>query len=318
MSINNIDIVTIDIGDAIPNLSTDDIVNVVIFNKFGDVFSDDGKANGGVPMYSINTYIRPKIPVGKVLGEGSFGQVIASGDHVLKQFRAKRMYELERDNVKSVIELLNKTNSTFVDKYTLLMNTSSDVFDDVNLSIKYKNCFGPTVHEYLAKSKKFTLNIKVPVYKELFFKTARALLVVNHVMNNRGWCHCDIKPQNLMVCENGYGQMNVRVIDFGLSMFSKCDGESELYTRKFWQSLNYMEELEHGLLQRFDEKFMSELWKTIKQSSDISNRICGNDMFAIGLTLAMIYTDGMGDLITADATRNGTDPRRPLIIWTDR
>lgn len=225
-------------------------------------------------------------------GKGAFGEVKQDTSNSRLVVKTPVSYwspfksQLARTSIiKEQIKLsfLNNIDKSVREKYTLLLPSYSR---DANQPIiKFKACNGVNLVSYLESLN--GENEKDERLK-LFKQSIDGLLLVSHELYRFGFSHCDIKPNNLMVCRDG-----VKVIDFG----NIAKGENDcIGTPKY-----YPENVNDFLL--FAEVYSAKKQKNVvsptclqilkKINSSLSKEATFNyytrDLYAIGITLAIIY-----------------------------
>jgi serine/threonine protein kinase len=297
------------------------------------------------------------MPKGKWLGRGSFGTVyedIDPKDHMIANTVTKKFHpkddrsESNSESTKSIknsqmntdykqnyaeelSSLLKITKAadaksdfkTILENYTLLLPYayySELPLADSTYDIKYKNCLGMGIYEYMEKVIQITSkkeNLQKSWLKDIFVMTGTACLNVVHGLQT--YCanvnHCDLNWRNVMYCDRG-GRASVRVIDFGLANetckvntdFSRLENISIGHPVSYWYGVDHdipdVPERKVQLLQHFNKSIqftptdtwkndymtvlrnLLELHKSDPKKFEIHKY---DDMFAIGLMLSLIY-----------------------------
>lgn len=186
-----------------------------------------------------------------VLGQGAFGEIVDIGnDRVSKRFGS--WYDMHRelksmDAVAAAISGDAAKRAVFK-RHTLILDKREVIDSDPTFSINYRLCRGArTLSDYLASLSRLGLDgerasrrpwvekrigdLERSLRDRLFVDVAHAVLSVLSAM--RPVCHCDVKPDNIMVCEDG-GAMAVKLIDFGVASRKVCKGMTYQYHPSFF------------------------------------------------------------------------------------
>ena len=114
---------------------------------------------------------------------------------------------------------------------------------------------------------------------DLYDLVATATFAVLSEMQELGVMHCDIKPENIMICKNDDGIQSARIIDFGVSSLPSmtCNG----YTAEYHPTLRDVNKAK----QHFSSSYGLNITDLMQGSTYESAQ---PDMYALGLTLATI------------------------------
>lgn len=180
------------------------------------------------------------------IGYGQFGDVYriiergVSADYVIKRFQRNESYEKERDVImqfrkeaKGNLEL-----KKLLDEYTLIM-LNDDPFEKDG-EIRYLNCFGTTLKQYMTKMPVFFNIQQKSTTRTLLLPIAVATMTTcltllagfeKHQCANR--YHNDLHLGNLMLCLRDKLE-NVRIVDFG---------RADTHYRRFYYSASGSDKL---------------------------------------------------------------------------
>jgi serine/threonine protein kinase len=179
---------------------------------------------------------------------------------------------------------------------------------------------GMNLHEILR-----SMNAEKKQYYKHYSQTAIFDMVAvagTHVLSElhaAGICHCDIKPGNIMLCEDNtdQGVMTARIIDFGSSTTERvCKFGSDLFVpyRKY-QSIVYDEiNTIYGVNFDMIPNMIPNMEGIVGSSKGIRSNLY-KDKFALGLTLGIIlgHTSDDGDKLRKYFCKSLMDD----IDWTE-
>ncbi len=243
-----------------------------------------------------NTNVKPKPKIANAnpnvyLGKGAYGSVWGSqrGQYVKKVEHAKTVKpDDEREaRAKCAFHYRNTVRRTLGDllrkKYTLLFR-DEDKYD--------RMCNGQTLRAYLSGKAKTDM-------KKLFHVTAETLLNVLPVLNAQGIFHDDIKPENMMLCEDPHDlKSNVKIIDWDARLDDFL--ATPRYAIGFGLNRVYRRERDiDDKIKDIDDK-IKDIDDKIKEIDDIS-KVVSNwkvpcDYFAAAFTLFEIAVQNRDDI----------------------
>ena len=277
----------------------------------------------------------------KVKGRGNFGTVRKLGNSMFVAKEANRGIPSSyiSDEKKSVDALIEKMNHDIRQAYTLLVTDEETrakpskkgvmsmikFWDkprsgeeelklrkkDPQVIILSKLCDGQELL-HLLKNGKFN-------FETTFDSVAEACINVVSDMHRIKKFHCDIKPENVMMCAVGGGKPTARIIDFGL-MGAHCNVSG---------TPCYNPYLEGPRIKKYTDACYFKMMMAIAKTNKVNP-----DIFAIGHTLAIVccaianrfewplttklslttISAARRDIVTLMMTRQGTDG---IILKTD-
>ena len=224
-------------------------------------------------------------------GQGTFGKVqqnaTRSGlvvktpvDYLLPSKRAMARSSINQEHHK--LMLLNKLDDAVREKYTLLLPRYNAIKNTNSSGITFKHCKGKNLIDVLE-------NLQQRERLEIAVKSIEALLYVCNELFKLGYSHCDIKPNNMMVCED-----NIKIIDFGSISKSKlsCNGTPMFYPENAVLFLTFLNKYDGGKNHISVSPKTIHILQSVAQSlnyKDAGSSTFTRDLYAIGLTLAIIY-----------------------------
>ncbi|MCD7446934.1 hypothetical protein HAX54_018905 [Datura stramonium] len=170
----------------------------------------------------------------KVLGAGSYGTVSLATplmEHSLTLFAAVKSAEVARSSslqVEGQILDMLRGSEYVVECFgeDISIENGKHTY---NLLLEY--AAGGTLHDLIQKSN--TKSKAMIRESEAAYYAFQLLRGISHV-HRRGFIHCDLKPDNILVFPRGHGIVDVKLADFGLSL--RSTGENETHT--YWDSSN--------------------------------------------------------------------------------
>lgn len=229
-------------------------------------------------------------------GQGAFGKVqqnaTRSGlvvktpvDYLFPFKRAMARSSINQEHHK--LMLLNNIDQKVREQYTLLLPRYNATQNANSSGITFKHCNGKNLIDVLEdiqqkdNEKQERLRIAIQFIE--------ALLNVCDELFKLGYSHCDIKPNNIMLCKD-----DVKVIDFGnisKNHFS-CNGTPMFYPENAIVFLTFLNQYKGGKSNiSVSPKTMHTL-QSVAQSVNYKgagSSTFARDLYAIGLTLAIIY-----------------------------
>ena len=156
----------------------------------------------------------------KVLGKGSFGQVLKAFDHKTQQHVALKMVRNEKRFHKQAVEEIrilehlrkqdkdNNCNIVHLTEHFLFRNHVCITFELLSMNL----------YELIKKNKFQGFSLA------LVRKFAHSILLCLDVLYRNRIIHCDLKPENILLKQPG--RSGIKVIDFG----SSCYEHQRVYT----------------------------------------------------------------------------------------
>jgi len=184
----------------------------VFYEKISGEFGFDDL--DGCYKFVLHDHIGYRYEVIKILGRGSFGQVVKAYDHKLKEFVAlkivrndARFFHQAKKEVKILEHLLredkkDEANIVHIKNSLIFRNHMCIVFELMSINL-YE----------LAKKHNFR-GFKIQLVKNFAISISSAL----NLVHKNQIIHGDLKPENILLKHNG--RPNIKVIDFGSSVFT--------------------------------------------------------------------------------------------------
>jgi len=179
-------------------------------------FDDD---SGSYQMVS-HDHVAYRYEILKVLGKGSFGQVLKAYDHKTQQHVALKMVRNEKRFHKQAVEEIkilehlkkqdkdNNCNIVHLTEHFLFRNHVCITFELLSMNL----------YELIKKNKFQGFSLA------LVRKFAHSILLCLDVLYRNRIIHCDLKPENILLKQPG--RSGIKVIDFG----SSCYEHQRIYT----------------------------------------------------------------------------------------
>ncbi|CDI97248.1 dual specificity [Echinococcus multilocularis] len=179
-------------------------------------FDDDH----GSYLHTAHDHIAYRYEVLKIIGKGSFGQVVKAFDHKTNTFVGLKMVRNERRFTKQaaeeirILELLreqdvdNSRNIVHLLEHFTFREHVCMTFELLNINL-YE----------LIKRNEFK-GFPLPLVR----KFAHSILVCLDMLHRNKIIHCDLKPENILLKQQG--RSGIKVIDFG----SSCFEDQNIYT----------------------------------------------------------------------------------------
>ncbi|VDM32294.1 unnamed protein product [Hydatigera taeniaeformis] len=179
-------------------------------------FDDDH----GSYLHTAHDHIAYRYEVLKIIGKGSFGQVVKAFDHKTNTFVGLKMVRNERRFTKQaaeeirILELLreqdvdNSRNVVHLLEHFTFREHVCMTFELLNINL-YE----------LIKRNEFK-GFPLPLVR----KFAHSILVCLDMLHRNKIIHCDLKPENILLKQQG--RSGIKVIDFG----SSCFEDQSIYT----------------------------------------------------------------------------------------
>lgn len=179
-------------------------------------FDDD---SGSYQMVA-HDHISYRYEILKVLGKGSFGQVLKAYDHKTQQHVALKMVRNEKRFHKQAVEEIrilehlkkqdkdNSSNIVHLTEHFTFRNHVCITFELLSMNL----------YELIKKNKFQGFSLA------LVRKFAHSILMCLDMLHRNRIIHCDLKPENILLKQPG--RSGIKVIDFG----SSCYEHQRVYT----------------------------------------------------------------------------------------
>ncbi|VDD83353.1 unnamed protein product [Mesocestoides corti] len=168
-------------------------------------FDDDQ----GSYIHTAHDHVAYRYEVLKILGKGSFGQVVKAFDHKTNTFVGLKMVRNERRFTKQAAEEIRILE--------LLRDQDLDNSRNVHVCMTFE-LLNMNLYE-LIKRNKFQ-GFPLPLVR----KFAHSILICLDMLHRNKIIHCDLKPENILLKQQG--RSGIKVIDFG----SSCFEHQRIYT----------------------------------------------------------------------------------------
>jgi len=174
----------------------------------------------GSYLHTPHDHIAYRYEVLKVIGKGSFGQVVKAYDHklhahiALKMVRNEKRFHRQAQEEIRILEHLRKQDKD---------NTMNIIHMYENFTFRNHICItfellSMNLYELIKKNKFQGFSL------QLVRKFAHSMLQCLDALNKNRIIHCDLKPENILLKQQG--RSGVKVIDFG----SSCYEHQRIYT----------------------------------------------------------------------------------------
>lgn len=167
--------------------------------------------------------------IGSPIGKGSFGEIFLASDNTA--------VPVTRDNAKYVVKIEPHSNGPLFVEIHCLLNTAKNTVDDP---------LPPGMPEYIASGSHYFKNIRYRFLvlrrfdcdlhsiikrhrvdeKSVLVLAVQILDILEH-LHDKGYCHSDIKAENLMISKCTYHKKKSRPIDLS----SDTSSDTELHTK---------------------------------------------------------------------------------------
>lgn len=178
---------------------------------------DDEKGNY---KFVKHDHIQYRYEMLKILGKGTFGQVIKCFDHKKREFCAVKIVRNESNFNRQaqeeirILELLKKQDK--LDQMNIIHIYDSFTFRN-HVCITFELL---SINLEELNEKKNYKGFSIQFVKRVTYSVLKSL----EALNKNKLIHCDLKPENILLKE--YGHSSVKVIDFG----SSCHENERIYT----------------------------------------------------------------------------------------
>ncbi|KAL4648377.1 dual specificity tyrosine-phosphorylation-regulated kinase 4-like [Arapaima gigas] len=162
----------------------------------------------------LRDHISYRYEVLEVLGEGSFGQVFKCLDHKNNELVAIKVFQKKRFHRQALVEvkILEVVRRKDRDNSFNVIHMKEYFYFRNHLCISFE-LLGMNLHEVIVKNKFHGFSMaRVRHY-------AYSLLRCLQMLYREKIIHCDLKPENIVLSQNGLG--NIKVIDFGCSCYQQ-------------------------------------------------------------------------------------------------
>lgn len=176
--------------------------------------------DSGQYVYVPHDHIAYRYEVLKVIGKGSFGQVVKAYDHkthghiALKMVRNEKRFHRQAQEEIRILEHLCKQDKDNVHNIVHMVETFT--FRN-HICITFE-LLSMNLYELIKKNKFQGFSLA------LVRKFAHSILQCLEVLHRNRIIHCDLKPENILLKQQG--RSGIKVIDFG----SSCYEHQRIYT----------------------------------------------------------------------------------------
>lgn len=274
-----------------------------IVEKFTETFTDNDMKTHTKRNEAINDARNEN----NRIGEGGFGMIYLSSDKqsIIKKFYNKRNYDFAWKYADAEFKNIEKIKNNFkdekadIEKYTLIDDSTQKIHSTM---IQYKNCMGLSLNDYfikiceMFKTPKLVETsklVEMETYKkevliDLFIKVAFVCLSLLSLLNKKQFKHCDLKSDNIMICDVD-GGTTVKIIDYGGITDKECDTKTDDY------SIIRLSERDREYSDIYKKRINNQLIKDVikhfvhlqKQKNYYNDQL--DDLFALGIILSEIY-----------------------------
>ncbi|VDD90103.1 unnamed protein product [Enterobius vermicularis] len=174
----------------------------------------------GSYMLVAHDHIAYRYEVLKVIGKGSFGQVIKAYDHKYQQYVALKLVRNEKRfhrQAEEEIRILDHLRHQDPDNTYNIIHML-DFFNFRNHKCITFELMNINLYELIKKNKFQGFSL------QLVRKFAHSILQCLELLNRNRLIHCDLKPENVLLKQQG--RSGIKVIDFG----SSCFDDQRIYT----------------------------------------------------------------------------------------
>lgn len=179
-------------------------------------YDDDQGSYVHVP----HDHVAYRYEVLKVIGKGSFGQVVKAYDHrtqqhvALKMVRNEKRFHRQAQEEIRILEHLKKQDKE--NSHNIIHITEHFVFRN-HICITFE-LLSMNLYELIKKNKFQGFSL------QLVRKFAHSIILCLDILYKNRIIHCDLKPENILLKQQG--RSGIKVIDFG----SSCYEHQRIYT----------------------------------------------------------------------------------------
>lgn len=194
----------------------------------------------GSYIHIPHDHIAYRYEVLKVIGKGSFGQVVKAYDHkkrenvALKMVRNEKRFHRQAQEEIRILEHLREQDKD----NTMNVIHMFDSFTFRNHTCITFELLSINLYELIKKNKFQGFSL------QLVRKFSHSLLQCLHALNKNRIIHCDMKPENVLLKQQG--RSGIKVIDFG----SSCYEHQRVYTyiqSRFYRAPEVMMGARYGM-----------------------------------------------------------------------
>lgn len=176
--------------------------------------------DNGSYLHTPHDHISYRYEVLKVIGKGSFGQVVKAYDHKLQAHVALKMVRNEKRfhrQAQEEIRLLEHLRKQDHDNTINIIHMFENFTFRNHICITFE-LLSMNLYELIKKNKFQGFSL------QLVRKFAHSMLQCLDALNKNKIIHCDLKPENILLKQQG--RSGIKVIDFG----SSCYEHQRIYT----------------------------------------------------------------------------------------